>query len=279
MLTATDVEQKTFSTALRGYDLDEVDDFLDEVVATIRDLNEQLEVAKGAQPPPAVAPVPEPERPEPVVEAPPSIDESAIGRALVAAQTAADQLLDEARAQADQIVEGARGEADTLEAEKEARKAAAESEIAALAARVASIRSELSVLAGEVSEKLDEMDAVIEEGKTEDVPVSGGMGMHEAPDQDGDSASGADVEEAGTGEAGEVAQDEETETGTTNGTDHLDEILTGVATDLQLETDQPSEDEDSEGGDEPDGSEESEGSEHQDDSAQSTVEDDEESGL
>lgn len=283
MLTATDVEQKTFSTALRGYDLDEVDDFLDEVVATIRDLNEQLEAARSAQPTPTVAPVPEPERTEPVAEAPPSLDESAIGRALVAAQTAADQLLEEARAQADQIVEGARGEADTLEAEKEARKAAAESEMAALAARVASIRSELSVLAGEVSEKLDEMDEVIEDGKPGGGPGAGGVGMHEAVSPAGGvDTSDGEAEDAGTSEGGqasdeEVARDEETETGTTNGTDHLDEILTGVATDLQLETDQPS-DEESEG------SEGLYGSEHTDDSGQRSVDDDdtdgeEESGL
>ena len=30
-LTPIDVQQKTFATALRGYDLDEVDDFLDAV--------------------------------------------------------------------------------------------------------------------------------------------------------------------------------------------------------------------------------------------------------
>ncbi|TDI37156.1 MAG: DivIVA domain-containing protein, partial [Acidobacteria bacterium] len=32
-MTPSDVEQKTFSTVLRGYDLDEVDDFLDDVIA------------------------------------------------------------------------------------------------------------------------------------------------------------------------------------------------------------------------------------------------------
>ncbi len=37
-ITPADIEKKTFSTALRGYDLDEVDDFLDEMVAAVREL-------------------------------------------------------------------------------------------------------------------------------------------------------------------------------------------------------------------------------------------------
>ena len=45
MLTPSDVEQRTFGTALRGYDVGEVDEFLDEVVATLRRLQE------GAPPP------------------------------------------------------------------------------------------------------------------------------------------------------------------------------------------------------------------------------------
>ena len=57
MLKPSDVEQKTFSTALRGYDLDEVDDFLDEVVATIRELNKQLDEAREGQAVSAPTPV------------------------------------------------------------------------------------------------------------------------------------------------------------------------------------------------------------------------------
>ena len=46
-LTPIDVQQKTFGTALRGYDLDEVDDFLDEVVTSLREYEEKLESANG----------------------------------------------------------------------------------------------------------------------------------------------------------------------------------------------------------------------------------------
>ena len=129
MLTTADVEQKTFSTALRGYDLDEVDDFLDEVVATIRELTDQIETAQQARPQaaaPVTAPEPdtEPEAADVPAPAPtpaepgPRIDESAIGRALLAAQTAADQLLADAQAQATRIVSDAESAADTLQSEK-----------------------------------------------------------------------------------------------------------------------------------------------------------------
>jgi len=239
MLTAADVEQKTFSTALRGYDLDEVDDFLDEIVATIRDLNDQLEEAKKkgatAVPAPVTTPAPEPE-PEPekpaVPEAPaPVIDESAVGRALIAAQTAADQLLEDAKSEATKIVDDAKSEADTWEAEREAKRLEAEAEIASISNRVTSVKAELSVLADEVAVKLDDMDAVI-------------AGRHATSDviTDGEGADDAgDVLEFGSppeGEDGGEGAEDETETGNAG---HLDDMLDGVAADLQLDSEYPDE--------------------------------------
>lgn len=152
-LSPADVEQKTFSTALRGYDLDEVDDFLDEVVATIRDLNEQIASGDTAAPSPAEkTPAPEP--------APPA-DESAVGRALIAAQETADRIVSEAREEAERIIAEARSEADTLIGEKEQQRAEAEAEMAKLAEHVAGVRSQLALLATTVADGLDEMDAVI----------------------------------------------------------------------------------------------------------------------
>ena len=46
-ITPSDIEHKTFSTALRGYDLDEVDDFLDEIVVALRDLQDELATARA----------------------------------------------------------------------------------------------------------------------------------------------------------------------------------------------------------------------------------------
>lgn len=260
MLTSADVEQKTFSTALRGYDLDEVDDFLDEVVTTIRTLTEQLEEATvAAAEAPAVAaaePVPEPPvmvepeaEPEQIVERPkPEIDESAIGRALIAAQTAADQLLEDARNQADKIVEGAKTEADSWTAEQEAKRIEAEAEIARLASRVASVRSELSVLAGEVSEKLDEMDSVIHES-VETVIVSGLEDDDEGGESDVEGMVGGGEErelETGDRELSDEGPDEAEELDEhSEGSDHLDAMLTGVEDDLQLNLESENHEDDS----------------------------------
>lgn len=180
-LTPGDVEQKTFSTALRGYDLDEVDDFLDEVVITIKELNEQAASAATA---PAAA-----------VEsraAPSGADESAIGRALITAQQKADEIIADARQQAEQIIEDARGEADTMISEKEERKAAAQAEMVELAEHVAGVRSRLAVLATAVADRLDEMDAAIESSPEGHESPDGRHRSHLVavePDEETDDAS------------------------------------------------------------------------------------------
>jgi cell division initiation protein len=251
MLTPADVEQKTFSTALRGYDLDEVDDFLDEVVATIRGLTEQLEEAQAttlAAPPPQPEPAAEVAEPEaapeleaaPEPETPrPEIDESAIGRALVAAQTAADRLLEEAEAQAARIVDEAKSEADSWSEEREAKRREAEAEISALTSRVAAVRSELAVLASEVSQKLDDMDSVIEGSTGDTVPLTDNEGDQGDEVDEGYVESGSEswgnapdpVDSPDSADPVDSLLDSPEET------DHLDEILTGVATDLQLRSD------------------------------------------
>lgn len=151
-LSPADVEQKTFSTALRGYDLDEVDDFLDEVVSTLRDLTDQLSAAKQA-PAPAV-----PMDRAVMAEGP---DESAVGRALIAAQETADQIIADARREADRIIKEADTEADLLVSERDKRKADAEAEMSMLTEHVSGVRARLAVLATAVADRLDEMDEAI----------------------------------------------------------------------------------------------------------------------
>ena len=252
MLSTADVEQKTFSTALRGYDLDEVDDFLDEIVATIRELTEQLEEARAAAegapfpatqaaatpPPLAVEPVEAPVEPPPPETPKPDIDESSIGRALVAAQAAADRLLEEAQSEAGKIVEDAQSEADSWTEQREAKRREAEAEISALASRVAAVRSELAALAGEVSEKLDDMDAVIETadvdgGLVDETVTGGGVTAEEvsADESEHEDETGLDDDESEHDDQDEGTDEESTPD---NNSDHLDAILTGVATDLQL---------------------------------------------
>ncbi|MDF2729879.1 MAG: cell division protein DivIVA [Acidimicrobiia bacterium] len=161
-ITPADIEKKTFSTALRGYDLDEVDDFLDEMVVAVRELEEELaqakeRVAQLEQDPDAVAAL------AAVSAAPttPAVDESAVGRALIAAQAAADRILDDARGEADRIVGDARSEADTFARERDLKKAEVDAEMAEMTGLVAGVRNQLAVLATTVADKLDEMDAVV----------------------------------------------------------------------------------------------------------------------
>lgn len=146
-LTPADVEGKTFGTALRGYDLDEVDDFLDDVVGTLRGLQDQLAEARAVQP----------ETTAPAVVA----DESAVGRALIAAQAAADTILSDARTEAERIVDEARDEAETWVSERDAKKAEADVEMAELTGHVSNVRTQLAVLATAVADRLDEMDQTI----------------------------------------------------------------------------------------------------------------------
>jgi cell division initiation protein len=165
-ITPSDIEHKTFSTALRGYDLDEVDDFLDEIVVALRDLHGELTAArakvaeleqnKGSGPAPAAGG-----------------DEAAVGRVLILAQQAADKTVEEARAEADQLLEQARAEAertlsearteaDSFEADREQRRESAMAEMAELSVLVSSVRNQLAMLATSVADKLDEMDSTIE---------------------------------------------------------------------------------------------------------------------
>lgn len=202
-ISPADIEKKTFSTALRGYDLDEVDDFLDEMVAGVRELEEQLtaarqRVAELEGDPEAVAAAAAVAAQAPV----PGPDESAVGRALVAAQQAADRILDDARGEAEKIMADARTEADTFAKERDAKKAEVDAEMSQMTELVAGVRTKLAVLATTVADKLDEMDAA----------VAGAGGASIEPDTGTAVSEQSMVEEAsedvGTEEAGHLIVDD-----------------------------------------------------------------------
>src|SRR5690606_20003465 len=90
-LTPIDVQQKTFGPELRGYNMDEVDDFLDEVVATLKDYDQRMRDAQDRI------------RALEAELASRGEEESAISRALVAAQKQADAIISEAEAEAEVI--------------------------------------------------------------------------------------------------------------------------------------------------------------------------------
>jgi cell division initiation protein len=145
-LTPIDVQQKTFGTALRGYDLDEVDDFLDDVVTSLKDYEQRL---RDAQERIATLEMEMTDRGD---------AEGAIARALVAAQRSADSIISDAKAEADRIIGDATAEAAEAGRARAEEKATADLEISRIRAVVDDLRSRVADLAAAVGANLDQMD-------------------------------------------------------------------------------------------------------------------------
>jgi DivIVA domain-containing protein len=169
-LTPEDVHKKTFTPVrLReGYDMGEVDQFLDEVESELTRLyqeNEELRsklstasagvpteqpteqaaprpVEEATAPPPQVAPPAEAAVPElPAVRTVPEAS-TAAARLLEIATTNADQLVNEAKGDADRILGEARTKAERLEAESRTKAERLESDARTRAERLDSETSE-----------------------------------------------------------------------------------------------------------------------------------------
>lgn len=130
-----------FRDRLRGYDTDEVDEFLEKVAVGIDALRgrlDELEAALAAQPK-AAEPAPAP--------AAPALDDDAIRKMLVLAQRTADMAVGEARDEAARIVDEARADAEAAvaRAEDAARRLRndAEQELQARVARLGEERDRL----------------------------------------------------------------------------------------------------------------------------------------
>jgi cell division initiation protein len=145
-LTPIDVEQKAFTQALRGYQMDEVDDFLDEVVTTLRSYEQRLREAQDKIR---------------ALESDTSSrggDESEISRAIITAQRSADRLLTEAKAEAEAI--RGQAEADTAAAlrRRDEEKNRLQGEVSGMRDLVGSLRAKLSELATAVTNEIDQME-------------------------------------------------------------------------------------------------------------------------
>ncbi len=186
-LTPEDVSNKRFTPVrLReGYDMGEVDQFLDEVEAELErllkesaDLREKLSAAQGGAPVPVPAPAAE-VAPTPVVEpveaeAPPAPSEtikvvtaaeasSAALRLLELATKNADEVVAEAKEEAEQIVVAARSEAERLRSETKATTDTLEQEARA---RAQNLESETEVkrneLLGDMQKERARLDTEVE---------------------------------------------------------------------------------------------------------------------
>ena len=134
-LTPRDVAEKQFRRNFRGYDVDQVDAFLDEVEAEIKRLMTAAATAPSSRPAAEAAPAPAGPAPAgPATATAPPVDEPRLAtlegqeaalRTLLLAQRTADEAIAEARAEADQILTAARDEAAaTLTAAREEAGAA-----------------------------------------------------------------------------------------------------------------------------------------------------------
>lgn len=148
-LTPIDIQQKTFGPELRGYNMDEVDDFLDEVVATLKDYDQRIRDAQDRI------------RALEAEVATRGEDETAISRALVAAQKQADAVLDEAHQEAERIRSDAFDEADQLRSDRDAERMALTQEMARMRATVADLKRRILELASTAESDLDAMDVAI----------------------------------------------------------------------------------------------------------------------
>lgn len=152
-LSPNDVEDKAFTQALRGYQMDEVDDFLDEVVTTLRGHEQQLREANDRIR---------------SLEADLSSrggDESAISRAFLAAQRSADALIAEAETQADKIKRDAEAEATKLIEDRDQQRRGLLEEINSMRAAVQALKTRLGDLASTVSRDVTAMESAVEEAE------------------------------------------------------------------------------------------------------------------
>ncbi len=148
-LSATDIEQKTFRVALRGYAEEEVDAFLDEVISTVRSLEQQLQESHSR-----VANLES--------RTTDSRDtEDRLTRTLILAQKTADEVVREARFEAQQILSQARLDASDLESEQVSKKEKLGSEVQSLQNAVAELRAHVKGLTDRLLEQVDETESVM----------------------------------------------------------------------------------------------------------------------
>jgi DivIVA domain-containing protein len=141
-LTAKMLRDVEFRDRLRGYDTDEVDEFLERVAVGIDELHAELAAARAA----AAAAPPPPPASRPAIE-----DDDSIRRTLVLAQRTADLAIAEATSEADRLVEDARAQSEQII--REAKEMAMHLESAAeidLSARVAKLSEERDALERDV---------------------------------------------------------------------------------------------------------------------------------
>ncbi len=179
-ISVRDIQEKEFATqATGGYNIEQVDDFLDEVSEQLAALvRENLELGQKVQALQAdvkavEAKVPDYNEKDYFQNLQNAMRESLIGAQRIADETTeeanrkADQTLADAQAQADQITAEAKEKADALlsQAKEEAEKLAADAKekTAALEERFAALKASAASYKAEFSRVLDKQAAALKE--------------------------------------------------------------------------------------------------------------------
>ena len=148
MLTPQEIQNKKFEKAVfGGYDMSQIDDFLDEVLADYSDLYKENAALKAKM--------------RVLVE---KIDEyravdEQMRKALYSAQISAENTLEEARAEADRILENARAEADRRCGDIEVRIVEEQQRLVQMQAETASYAAKIKQLLNRNIEVLDAIAA------------------------------------------------------------------------------------------------------------------------
>ncbi|NIA24177.1 MAG: DivIVA domain-containing protein [Gammaproteobacteria bacterium] len=148
-LNPIDIEQKTFRVALRGYAEEEVDAFLDEIVASMRSYEKGLQEAQ--------------ERVRDLEQrlAETQEAEDRIKKTLVIAQKTADEVVREARFEAQQILSEARLDASEIETEQARRRERLGSEVGMLQGVVAELRAHVRDLTERLLTQVEDVESAM----------------------------------------------------------------------------------------------------------------------
>ncbi|MGN0763732.1 MAG: DivIVA domain-containing protein [Aristaeellaceae bacterium] len=153
-ITVEMIDTKEFKIKPRGYDQQEVDDFLDAIgdemvrqLDTIQSLQQQLQQARAARPQPqpeAPTQVLKPVQPKPAPASAPASD--SFREILEMAQKVKDETIAEAQRKADAIVEEANTQASARLSNLEKEKESLTREVAALKAAASEYRAKFEAL-------------------------------------------------------------------------------------------------------------------------------------
>lgn len=153
-LSAVDVQQKTFRERFRGYDPDDVEDFLDRVVETLRGYEVKLRQQQDDM-----------EKLRNDVEGTKEAEE-AIKRTYITAQRTSQEMVNEAQEKANRILDKAKvdAEASVKEAEEKSKQARADAAIEeeALQRRIAQLRTAVGDLQGRLATFAEEASVELE---------------------------------------------------------------------------------------------------------------------